>query len=82
MKRKSIYFVGMIVGRVECDWKVDFYGKTNQGTFVKPDKTDISLVSPNDIVKVLPPTLSTETTARTLGSINFGSHLPRDLEIR
>jgi len=43
-KLSTIGFVGMVVGKDEGDWRLDFYKKAPQGTFSKPSQQDISAV--------------------------------------
>ncbi|XP_067940202.1 WASH complex subunit 2-like [Watersipora subatra] len=74
-KRSTIGYVGMVVGKDDGDWKVDFYKKTPQGTFSKPLQPDISPVETEQIVRVLGAPLSTGTTVRTLRCVIFGNKL-------
>lgn len=74
-RRSTIGYVGMVVGKEEGDWRVDFYKKNPQGTFNKPSQPDISLVEAEQIVCVLGAPASTGTTVRTLGCVSFGNKL-------
>lgn len=78
---REFYYVGQVVERVDAlEWKVDFYKRTPQGTFIKPPQPDISLVEDDQCVTCLPPPTTAGTTARTLGSVDF-SQLPRGIDI-
>lgn len=77
-KKKNFAYVGMVIGRQDSDWRVDFYRRTPQGRYVKPDQEDVALVEPTQILKVIGAPASTGTTVRTLGSISFGKGLIED----
>lgn len=81
-KMKSLAYVGMIVAKSEDEYKIDFYKRTPQGTYVKPQNEEISFVGSAQIIQILGAPMSSGTTARTLGSINFGNIASKDYEMR
>lgn len=80
-KTREHCYVGEIVERCELEWRVDFYRKTTQGTFIKPAQQDVSLVEEQQIISLLLPPSTTGTTARTLGSVTFAG-LPSGVDIK
>lgn len=79
---KSFAYVGMIVAKSEEEYKIDFYKRTHQGTYVKPLNEEISFVGSAQILQILKAPTSSGTTARTLGSLNFGKIVCTDYELR
>ena len=44
-KTSCVHYVGEILEKVDVlEWKVHFYAKTAQGTFIKPERSDISVI--------------------------------------
>lgn len=66
LKKSKKHYVGQIVDREDCDWKVKFT-RHNNGAFYWPEKEDCDVVDSNDIIKVLP-----EPTINNRGAIRFG----------
>lgn len=77
-KKKTVAYVDMVVEKSEQEWRIDFYKRNHQGNYIKPENDDISLVSPDQIVKVLGAPISSGTTARTLGSLSFRNKIPNN----
>lgn len=65
-KMKSLAYVGMIVVKSEEEYKIDFYMRTPQGTYVKPENEEIPFDCSAQIIQILGAPMSSGTTARTL----------------
>jgi hypothetical protein len=65
-KRSKKHYVGQIVDKETCDWKVKFTRHTG-GAFYWPEKEDTDIIDSNDIIMVLP-----EPTINNRGIIRFG----------
>lgn len=65
-KMKSLAYVGMIVVKSEEEYKIDFYMRTPQGTYVKPENEEISFDCSAQIIQILGAPMSSGTKARTL----------------
>lgn len=70
-KKRSVCYIGQVQSIEEGEVKVEFYRKTENSLFKKPESSDIKYVEKEQIMQVLPNPTYTGQTARTLGCIRF-----------